>query len=218
MFYCIQHCRLCKLFFLQSSSDAKIAGIVMAGFGIFLLVESRLFGFSGASTLIPVLITIVGLIVLAVGVLGICGAIKMSRGILIAFAVAMGIIILAEIVVGSLLFVYKSKFKEGLAKYFGDAIRSIGKSKNTSTEFLLRKTQDAFKCCGAKGSDDWPYPCRSCCKLPIQRCAHYNREGCVDVIYAWISKNLLAFGAVIAILALLEIGAIVAAIFLIKQL
>ncbi|VDN98704.1 unnamed protein product [Rodentolepis nana] len=196
-----------------SECEGEIASIVMVAFGIFLLIQSNSFGFSGSEKLVPVFITIVGVILLAVAILGFVAAITLRRSLLLAFAIGMGLIILAEIAGGILLFVYRAKFKEGLKNYLGKMVESIAKGSNPTTQKVLQKIQNAFGCCGARGPQDW-------CKQDGgngSMCPKDKKTGCIDVIYAWIKKNLLAAGAVVLALALLEIGAMAAASCLYKQ-
>nr|CDS28994.1 tetraspanin [Hymenolepis microstoma] len=165
----------------------------MAGFGIFLLVQSNSIGLTGSTSVIPIFVTIVGFIVLGIALLGFIGAIKLNRCLLLLL-------------------------KECLILYFQDAIRNIENATNPSAENVLRKVQDRFGCCGAKGPEDWQKPYQSCCKSKLSSCESYHKSGCAEVIYEWMKKNLLAIGAVVVALALIEIGSIIAASCLIKDL
>ncbi|VDN96290.1 unnamed protein product [Rodentolepis nana] len=190
----------------------------MAGFGIFLLVESRSFGFTGSANLIPIFVTIVGFLVLGIAFMGCCGAISLNRCLLLSFSIAIGIIIVAEIVGGVLLVIYRSKFKEGLGKYLKEAIRNVENATNPSAGKAFKKLQDKFECCGANGPEDWQNPSQGCCKSGESACENYPREGCIKVIHEWLKKNLLAVGTVILVLSVLEVGAITAACCLYRQL
>ncbi|VDN97661.1 unnamed protein product [Rodentolepis nana] len=183
----------------------------MVAFGIFLLIQSNSFGFTGSENLIPIFITIIGVIVLVIAILGFVAAITLRRSLLLAFAIAIGLVILAEIIGGILLFVYRAKFKEALKNYFGKLVGGISQGTNSAAQKALQKIQNTFGCCGAWGPNDW------CGKGGDSMCPKDKNEGCVDVIFKWIQKNLIAVGAVVLVLALLEIGAITAASCLYRE-
>ncbi|KAM3182371.1 hypothetical protein ACTXT7_012509 [Hymenolepis weldensis] len=120
-----------------------IIGGVTGGFGKYVLVRLKEFKLIGTAIGIPIFITVLGFLVIAVEFFGCCSASKLSRGLLITFAMIVGIIILAEIVGAVLLIVFKDKVKEGVNNYFSNAMKQIQSVQNKELEEIIIKPQAA---------------------------------------------------------------------------
>ncbi|VDN96289.1 unnamed protein product [Rodentolepis nana] len=210
----------CEGYPTQLSSEGKIAGVVLAGFGIFLLVESNLSGFSGSAILIPIFITIVGLIVLGIAILGYVGAVTLRRSLLLSIT---GSIMCGY---GTYLLVRSKEF--GLTgneieipisiTIFGLFVLTVGIIGCFSAIKPGRGLLLTFNCCGIGGPTDWTQPAKSCCMPGEQApCNDYPQQGCGDLLFAWVEYNMLTVGVTVLILSLIEVGAIVAATCLVER-
>uniref|UniRef100_A0A5K3EFM4 Tetraspanin n=1 Tax=Mesocestoides corti TaxID=53468 RepID=A0A5K3EFM4_MESCO len=75
-----------------------------------------------------------------------------------------------------------------------------------------------LKCCGANGPSDWKNATKYCCPKGETNCTTtYFTQGCVDVIYDLLKNNLVGVAITVIVLGIIEIGAIVAAVFLAKK-
>ncbi|GAB1287977.1 Leukocyte surface antigen CD53 [Apodemus speciosus] len=114
-----------------------VCGCCILGFGIHLLVQNTygvLFRNLPFLTLGNVLV-IVGSIIMVVAFLGCMGSIKENKCLLMSFFVLLLIILLAEVTLAILLFVYEQKLNTTMMAW----------------DFI----QSQLQCCGVNGSSDW---------------------------------------------------------------
>ncbi|XP_007950660.1 tetraspanin-8 [Orycteropus afer afer] len=104
-----------------------------------------------------ILIT-VGSIIMILGFLGCCGAIKESRFMLILFFIGLLFILLLQVAAGVVGSVLKSKFDYVLNDILSENVALLTGTTDTAVEFqiALTKWEEKFNCCGlVSGASDW---------------------------------------------------------------
>ncbi|XP_071497919.1 tetraspanin-9-like, partial [Diadema antillarum] len=120
-----------------------------------------------------------GVIVLIVGFLGCCGAVKENACMLLVFFFLLLLILILEIVAGALAFTYRNQVEEFVVKDLTEGMSSYNRSQSITKAWDV--LQSELKCCGVNGSMDWMrvnvtlapgalYP-DSCCKEYTDMCA-----------------------------------------------
>ncbi|CDS42503.1 tetraspanin [Echinococcus multilocularis] len=193
-----------------------VAGAIMTGFGIYLVIEAQKYSTAGSVNAIASAFLVLGLLVLITGFFGCCGAMKMNKCFLLLvnsffFVVLM---VIGEIACTTALIVNKDKLRPYIRKYFLSAIQEIESNNNTELLRTILYLQDEMDCCGANGPADWKAPNRFCCEDGRQLCFTYPLVGCVNEIYRELRENIVGIGATIFALAVLEVGAIMTAVVL----
>lgn len=225
------------------------AGAAILGVGVWVKVDSgSLMGLlehleddpSGLSQLLNIsyLLIAVGGVLLVIGFLGCCGAIRESRCMLLTFFSIVLIIFLVEVAGAVVLLVFQGLADE-LFKSLGDEVRkSIKKEygKNEAMTSLWNATMEEFKCCGYMNYTDFDnspyvtdhggkYP-TTCCNSTITEdegtCSKDAAErsmvdGCLDKLMDLIVDNAVIIAAVALGIAALEIAAMVVSMVLYKD-
>nr|CDS25967.2 tetraspanin [Hymenolepis microstoma] len=187
-----------------------IGGGIMAGYGIYLIVEAKAAG-GAVPMFVPAFITTFGLLVFAIAFLGCFGACYNNSCMLKTFAIVIGILLVCEFIGGILLFVYRHNFVDAVAKGFQKTIKDYENNQLSADDpsfEALDRLQKELKCCGGAGPSDWNTPPSSCKSYKI---------GCAEAMYEEIKDSALTFGIIILILALIQIGAIICAACLAKK-
>ncbi|XP_055259197.1 leukocyte surface antigen CD53 [Moschus berezovskii] len=163
-------------------------GCCILGLGIYLLIHSKfgvLFHNLPSLTLGNVLV-IVGSIIMVVAFLGCMGSIKENKCLLMSFFVLLLIILLAEVTLAILLFVYEQRLKEYVAEGLTKSIQRY--NSDNSTKAAWDSIQSFLQCCGINGTSDWTSgPPASCPKGS-------NVKGCYIQAKQWFHSNFLYIG------------------------
>ncbi|XP_040892300.1 tetraspanin-1-like [Toxotes jaculatrix] len=225
-----------------------LAGAAILGVGIWVKVDSgSLLGMlenvdnasSGLSQLVNVsyLLIAVGAVLLIIGFLGCCGAVRESRCMLLTFFIIVLIIFLVEVAGAVVLLVFQGLADE-LLQSLEDEVRSsierdYGEDEGMTS--LWNATMDEFKCCGYRNYTDFDnspfqnqqggnvYP-PTCCNATIstgtcdQNKANISMvAGCFDKLLQLIEENAVIIAAVALGIAALEIAAMVVSMVLYKS-
>ncbi|XP_020845919.1 tetraspanin-8 isoform X1 [Phascolarctos cinereus] len=166
------------------------------------------------------LLIAVGTIIMVLGFLGCCGAMKESRCMLLLFFISLLLIAILQIVAGILGIVYKSKIEESFKKNFQEQVEILDQDGTEYETFKndLDAFQKKFKCCGLiNGAADWgknfdKYSASCECTNITNTndvCVSYMgkqvyKETCGDYIINFLKKNLVVVAGVAFGVAVIE--------------
>lgn len=204
-----------------------LCGILILGIAIWIRVskdgqEILSSGDSGVSSYVSVNILIaVGAIIMILGFLGCCGAIKESRCMLLLFFIGLLLILLLQVAAGILEATFKPESERILNETLYKNVKLLRETSEDGEQFQKAMTafQEEFKCCGlVDGAVDWginfDQAYESCkCSNPSDSCTSYSgkyvyKQTCISFIKDLVSNHIIivigiAFGlAVIEILGL----------------
>ncbi|VDK29592.1 unnamed protein product [Dibothriocephalus latus] len=175
-----------------------LLGGVITGFGIYFVVEAEkdIYLFDVG---IPALFLTMGLV-------------------LLLFAAIIIILLIAEIVAGALVFVYRGRFVNLVAYGLASQISQLKNFNTTQYEDIreaINVFQEKLQCCGGYNASDWgtPFPSSCCAGNPAQ-CTSPYEQGCAQALYDYINKESVSVGIILFIMAVLQLGAIIAAFYL----
>ncbi|KAM9578206.1 tetraspanin-8 [Guaruba guarouba] len=170
--------------------------------------------FAGVDLLIAV-----GSIIMILGFLGCCGAIKESRCMLMLFFIGLLLILILQVTGGILGAVYRSQIETSLREAFQESVNSLQSSTEESKVFqeTLQKFQTTNQCCGLlNGPSDWGKNignnkiCECELKSSSDLCTYYQgkyvyKNPCGDVIINYLKDHLLIIMGIAFGLAVIEI-------------
>lgn len=180
-----------------------LGGAGLLGVGIWVVVGADSFReiissnpqiFSAAYIIIAV-----GALLLVVGFLGCCGAIKENKCLLGTFFVMVLLLFIIEIVGGILAFVFYPDAKQlaldTMRQYGGDS--AADQSITASWDAL----HEAFDCCGLNGPQDWA----AALVIPPPSSCGTNTEGCEAAVqnYFWVLGGIAVGVLFIELLAMI---------------
>ncbi|XP_005419272.1 tetraspanin-8 [Geospiza fortis] len=202
-----------------------VCGCIILGFSIWIRVSSAQQGIDSSMLGGVNLLIAVGAIIMILGFLGCCGAVKESRCMLMLFFIALLLILILQVTAGVLGAVYKPQVEAALNLTLSEAVNALqsttGEYKEYQEEF--QKLQKMYQCCGLKdGPEDWGQNFdkqKDICQCEVEKpsssdlCTTYRsryvyKKSCGEVIMKQVKDNLviimgIAFGlAVVEILGL----------------
>nr|XP_054761695.1 tetraspanin-9-like isoform X2 [Lytechinus pictus] len=197
-----------------------VAGIVVLAVGIYVNVVDG--DFAQILPSLPYLsagnlLIACGVIVLVVGFLGCCGAIKESPCMLLIFFFLLLLILILEIAAGALAFTYRNRVEEFVIKDLTAGLSQYNKSQSLTKAWDI--LQSDLKCCGVNGSSDWMtsnatligrFP-DSCCKDGFEKnCATMTGAmawdvGCQGKLTMKLRDNIYIVGAIGIAFGLIQI-------------
>ncbi|XP_077428047.1 tetraspanin 34a [Vanacampus margaritifer] len=228
-----------------------VAGAAILGVGIWVKVDSNSFMgiLNGVEAIPPQLSQLanvgylligVGAVLLVIGFLGCCGAMKESRCMLLTFFSIVLIIFLIEVAGAVVLLVFKDVAENVFDSLEGEVKKSLGAEygSDESLTSLWNSTMEGFQCCGYKNYTDFNgspfvvqnggfYPSQCCNgtsfgKACSQSAAHLAAElkmvdGCFTKLLQFIEENSAIIAGVALGIAALEIAAMVVSMILYKD-
>lgn len=169
------------------------------------------------------LLIAVGAVLLILGFLGCCGAVRESRCMLLLFFVIILIVFIAEVAGAIVLLVFKP-LAEDLIKQAGDeAVKNIKTDfgKNKDITGLWNSTMTTLKCCGFYNYTDFTgspfengtgiYPTQCCRSSPCNGTTASNTDvpGCFTALKKLVDDNAVIIIAVALGIAALELAAMI---------
>ncbi|XP_061686077.1 tetraspanin-1-like [Syngnathoides biaculeatus] len=241
-----------KLMMFIFNGTIFVAGAAVLGVGIWVKVDSSSFmGILDSVEALPpavsqvtnvgYLLIGVGAVLLVIGFLGCCGAVKESRCMLLTFFSIVLIIFLIEVAGAVVVLVFKDlagqifdSLEEEVQKNLADKYGS-----DETLTSLWNTTMEGFQCCGYKNYTDFNgspfqaqsggffYPSQCCNGTSIKdTCSRSAAElaaelklvdGCFDKLLLLIEENAAIIAGVALGIAALEIAAMVVSMVLYKQ-
>ncbi|NWZ62320.1 TSN8 protein, partial [Acrocephalus arundinaceus] len=203
---------------------SQVCGCIILGFSIWIRVgrtqqvnACKSSVFAGVNLLIAV-----GAIIMILGFLGCCGAVKESRCMLMLFFIALLLILILQITGGILGAVYKPQVEEAFNLTLSASVNALqsttGEYKEYQEEF--QKLERKEKCCGLlNGPEDWGEnfnePSSNACRCELEKrssdlCTRYQdkyiyKKPCGEVIMQQIKDNLVIIMGIAFGLAVVEV-------------
>lgn len=158
----------------------------------------------------------VGSIIMVLGFLGCCGAVKESRCMLLLFFIGLLLILLLQVAAGILGATFKSESSRILNETLYDNAKLLSETSDEAKEFqkAMIAFQSEFKCCGLKfGAADWGSnfaDAKESCKCTGSECENYKGEDvyrttCLSLIKELVEKNIIIVIGIAFGLAIIEI-------------
>uniref|UniRef100_A0A8C8YVJ3 Tetraspanin n=1 Tax=Prolemur simus TaxID=1328070 RepID=A0A8C8YVJ3_PROSS len=164
----------------------------------------------------------VGAIIMILGFLGCCGAVKESRCMLLLFFIGLLLILLLQVAAGILGATFKSEYDRVLNETLYENVKYLSATDDNAKAFqqALAEFQEEFKCCGlVRGAADWGSNFQQfsksceCPEMPDDSCTVYDgkyvyKQPCISLLKGLMAKHIIiiigiAFGlAVVEILGL----------------
>ncbi|KAF0879998.1 CD53 protein, partial [Crocuta crocuta] len=179
---------LCDSFF-------QFCGCCILGFGIYLLVHNSLWSlpfFTPGNVLV-----IVGSIIMVVAFLGCMGSIKENKCLLMSFFILLLIILLAEVTLAILLFVYEQKLNKYVSESLTTSIQKY--HSDNSTREMWDSIQSYLQCCGVNATSDWHGHPPASCPLDPQV------QGCYVKAKQWFHSNFLHIGIITICVCVIQV-------------
>lgn len=213
-----------------------LAGVAILGVGIWVKVDSGSIlnflqkipeapGELGQLLNVGYLLIAVGAVLLILGFLGCCGAIRESRCMLLMFFVIILIVFIAEVAGAIVLLVFKH-LAENLINQVGTAaVKNIRQDYGINDDItgLWNTTMNTLKCCGFYNSSDFTdspfvnqtgfYPSQCCLSAPCTA-ANSAVPGCFPALKKLVDDNAVIIIAVALGIAALEVAAMVVSMIL----
>ncbi|ESP05060.1 hypothetical protein LOTGIDRAFT_202951 [Lottia gigantea] len=190
-----------------------LLGCAILGVGIWLRVDqdvaqyvNKSDGFNIFYTLSYLLIA-VGIIIMIIGFLGCCGAIRESQCMLGMFFVCLFIIFAILLGAGIWAVVAKDSFRDWTGMMLDDAVKNYYKDEHSKN--FMDTVQNGFKCCGSyKGVVDYGFATIINLDVP-EACDKYPLTGCNEKYYAFMAEYcMIVAGIAIGIAVILILGMI----------
>ncbi|XP_070779674.1 tetraspanin 35 [Enoplosus armatus] len=220
-----------------------LAGAAILGVGIWVKVDSgSILSFLGKIENAPAelsqvlnvgyLLIAIGALLLVIGFLGCCGAVRESRCMLLLFFIIVLLVFIAEVAGAVVILVFRPLADELFTKFGTAAVQNIKNDygKNPDITGLWNTTMDTLKCCGFYNSSDFvdsPYYLAHDKELPPQCCPGLSNPcsqtvadsfttitGCFPKIKQLIDENTVVIVAVALGIAALEICAMAVSLIL----
>jgi len=188
---------------------------------------------------LPIIILIVGLIIVIIGFLGCCGAMKGSSCMLQTYAFIIVVMLLAEITLGILLLIYPNKAEDTIKAQMNKIFSNYDLGGDAAAAKSIDAIESELHCCGVESYKDWKNytyglggnVSRGCCiedtsddcfqnmnNLPEEEAKKYiYTEGCYYALKNDLKDETIGLGVVLFILAIVQVLAVTCACGLAKK-
>ncbi|KAM9744543.1 leukocyte surface antigen CD53-like [Menidia menidia] len=177
-----------------------LCGAFVVAFGEFQMMHSRFA--SLVTSFWPIYpantLVVTGTIVTCVCYLGVLGGMKENRCMLLTFFVLLFILMLVELAMACVFFVYNREIDTYFEKDLMNSLEIYRQSKPGENKLIkddFDEVQFLFKCCGVHGEADWKgnVPVSCCTKDPCNTGDQPNwKEGCLIKLRDWFAGNYLS--------------------------
>ncbi|XP_060810785.1 CD63 antigen isoform X1 [Amyelois transitella] len=170
-------------------------GLAIVGIGVaFLLKWNTVTDLLHGMNVGPWLFIIIGAIMFFIAFFGCCGAIRESHCMVVTYAIFLLVIIILQVVLAVLLFVYGGSIKNEMEHTIDTMFKNRGE--NEASVKVFESIEKQFQCCGARGKSDYGVLStpKSCCNENESMlntdylCTSYNHEGCANKLGALYEK------------------------------
>ncbi|KAM9672581.1 tetraspanin-8 isoform 2-T2 [Trichechus inunguis] len=196
---------------LVALSPRQLSGLLILGVAIWVRVNQgnqEIFGHEDSHAQFRVSANImisVGAIIMILGFLGCCGAIKESRCMLILFFIGLLLILLLQVAAGIIGVVFKPEYKRILNETLHEEAKLLNETNDAAVKFqkAIAEFEEEFKCCGLiNGAADWGNNFEKyykSCECPIMSnlsCTTYEgksvyKQTCVSLIKDYFGKYII---------------------------
>ncbi|XP_062058054.1 tetraspanin-8 [Lepus europaeus] len=159
----------------------------------------------------------VGAIIMILGFLGCCGAMKESRCMLLLFFIGLLLILILQLATGILGAVFRSESEHVLNSTLYENVKLLRETSEEAKMFqqALIEFQEEFKCCGVvNGAIDWgnnfQQNYKSCeCPVVSESCTYYEgqfvyKQPCISLIKDFVIKHIIIIVGIAFGLAVIE--------------
>ncbi|KAK3783002.1 hypothetical protein RRG08_015342 [Elysia crispata] len=183
-----------------------LLGCAILGVGIWLRADESAADFLKDSSKIDTIYTLayvmiaIGFIIMLIGFLGCCGAIRENQCMLGAFFVCLFIIFAVLLGFGIWAAAAKDSFRDYTSEMLEEGVKNYYKDEKQRA--FMDSTQTYFNCCGYRnGNTDY----NVVGEVPKSCDPDYYRKPCDDEFYKWIENRLVVIAAVAISVALVLI-------------
>jgi len=127
---------------------------------------------------VPIALIVVGAVIFCIAFFGCCGAIRESQCMTMTYAFFLFVLIVLQIVIAALIFIYQVDFRNAVEKGVRDIFKYEGQNRDA-----IDGIQKALECCGDEGPAFFKVLPSSCCPQQIANtCIFANayKRGCVS--------------------------------------
>ncbi|XP_061672560.1 leukocyte surface antigen CD53-like isoform X3 [Syngnathoides biaculeatus] len=155
-------------------------------------------------------LVVTGTLVTCVCYLGVLGAMKENRCLLISFFVLLFILMLVELAMACVFLVYSRELDTFFGKDLNKSLEIYRQSGTRENEIIkddFDAVQHLFRCCGVHGEADWmgKVPISCCVQDPCTSPIHTNwKEGCLIKLKNWFEGNYRSTGAGVVTLFIIQ--------------
>uniref|UniRef100_A0A224XJF0 Tetraspanin n=1 Tax=Panstrongylus lignarius TaxID=156445 RepID=A0A224XJF0_9HEMI len=186
-----------------------LLGLVILIFSVLAVVQGKSFKtlLDGQITTTGIVLIVIGALVFLIAFFGCCGAIREDTCMLTTYGVILSAILLVQVAIGVMAFVYRDKFEDGFNKGIDQTFEDY---KNPGAKAIIDELQRNVKCCGLHGPTFWTSPDLpgSCCGLEdtatCSRNQAYN-DGCEPKIRDLIKQLFKLLGIIALAIAAVEL-------------
>ncbi|XP_017575720.1 tetraspanin-1-like [Pygocentrus nattereri] len=176
------------------------------------------------------LLIALGSVLLLLGFLGCCGAVRESKCMLLMFFTIILIVFIAEVAGAVVLLVFKGLIQSLISQVGVNIVETVKKGYGVDKDVtgLLNALMDTLKCCGFNNYTDFTgspfsqnatYPSQCCVVTPCLKvnATAANVTGCYPALVKWFDSNSVVIIGVALGIAILELSAMVVSMTLYCQ-